>query len=221
MKTTHFLPLFLSALLSHAQSAAGNGPHTTECKTTKSDTNTWSFLVASGTVTTPNYAVTVEHQTLISPCTPIPTAKSAAGEEPNWDPYTATQILTRHVTYNSAASRKPASTTVTNTWVNFPVAEPYARLTDLRPNCDCSSSARSETEDKRCAAHGAETKCGVQCGGHGGKFTCLVESTDDREFLEGRVCVREAKKGQEVVHLGEPCHVGDVMNECSICSNED
>lgn len=201
MRTTNFLPLVLSALPSLARSATGSDPHATECKTTKSDTNTWSFSVASGTATTPNYAVTLEHQTVISPCTPIPTAESAAGEEPSWDPYTATQILTRHVTYNKAASRKPASTTVTNTWVNFPVAEPYARLADLRPNCNCSSSSRSETEDKRCADHGAETKCAVQCGGHGGKFTCLVESTDDREFLEGRVCVGQTKKGQKVVHL--------------------
>lgn len=217
MKSTSILPLLLSCLLSLAQCATREATLTTECMTTKSDSITRSRATVNGEVTTSNYVVTVERQTIISPCAPVPTGDLAAGEEPSWDPYTATHIRTQQITYNDSVSREPTSTSVTNTWVHFPIAEPYAKLTDLRPNCNCTSSARSETEDDRCADRGLETKCSVQCGNNGGRFSCLVESTDETDFYEGRICVKESKNGQKIEYLGEPCHIGDVMNDCTIC----
>lgn len=79
------------------------------------------------------------------------------------------------------------------------VAESYARLADSCANCNCSSSTHSETEDGGCKNWGPGTKCAVQCGVYGGELTCLVESTDEGEYLgprgeRGGICVRGRQK---------------------------
>ena len=62
-----------------------------------------------------------------------------------------------------------------------------------------------------------ETKWAVQCGNEGGRLTCLVGFTDDREYLKGRICVQTAETtrvNDRVVYLRQMCYIGDVMNEC-------
>lgn len=206
MKTTSLFAIFLSSLPSIAQSATCKPPRPTECKTTRTFTSTYD----NGGV---------EENTFISPCTPVPTAELAAGEEPGWDPYTQTQITARYVPATGTAEPEP--TTVTNIWVHYPDGKPYARLDDLRPNCNCTSTAASDTEADSCANQGMRTKCSVQCGRHEGQFVCLADSTNENDFLEGRICVADLENGQEIEYLGEPCHVGDVMNDCSLCFSED
>ena len=52
------------------------------------------------------------------------------------------------------------------------------------------------------------------------RYACLQNSTNPKEFFEGRVCWKDDGEHQDAVYLGEPCHVGDRKIWCEPCDDD-
>jgi hypothetical protein len=173
-----------------------------ECLSTSTGTHTWSMGVSGPNARYNPYGTKIEIDTFISPC------ETAY-------PMTVTQIQTIIASYIPEVSMDSGTTVNTFTWGHFAPSPTYAPSNN-GGGISCGECPGEDWQsDPRCEELKYTTGCGIQCGFFRADYTCMLNSTREKEFKEGRICWDP--NGTDVVYLGEPCHVGDSMAFCTPC----